>query len=291
MTPREYARSVHQRREVQDWTGHRVQIPLQPKRILYYGETVGDFLALGVRPVGANVRLLQNSWMREAVREIEDIGIPLDPRKAASLEPDLIIFSSSDERQYEQLAKIAPTLTYDTFAPLEQRLQNLGEWLGKQSEANLWMAEYSSRLTIMWQQMKEQIRPGETATVFLYHRGRRLFVMGTSGLAGLLYYPSGFGAREAVRQMPDAGEPYREIGEADLPLYAGDRLFVLMPDMRPSNQATRELMRSKVWKQLSAVQKGKVHVLEEAKWNLVDACTRERQIRLLPGLLGEAASR
>ncbi|MGI2294459.1 helix-turn-helix domain-containing protein [Paenibacillus sp. GXUN7292] len=285
MTPRQYAQSAHQTRYVYDWTGHQVQIPVQPQRILYYGETIGDLLILGIRPIGASVRVMKNTWMHAAFQEVEDIGIPLNTQKAASLEPDLIIFSSSDERQYAQLTKIAPTITYDTFAPLEQRLLCLGEWLGKQTEAEQWLAEYRRRLSEMWQTVKKIIEPGETATVFIYHRGRRLFVMGTSGLAGLLYHPSGFEAGAAVRQMLDAGEPYREIEESDVPLYAGDRLFVLMPTIGPSCQATRELMLSNSWKKLSAVKNARVHVLEEAKWNLTDAYTREHQIRLLPELL------
>lgn len=285
MTPRQYAQSVHHGRNVQDWTGHRVQIPMQPQRILYYGEAIGDLLALGVPLIGANTSIMRNTWMEDAAKEIEDIGIPFNSHKAASLEPDLIIFSSSDERQYEQLARIAPTITYDTFAPLEQRLLCLGEWLGKQMEANQWLAEYNNGLTAMRQRLQGMIPSYETATVLIYHRGRRLFVMGTGGLAGLLYSASLFGAKAAVRQMLEQGESYREIKESDLPLYAGDRLFVLMPNIRPACQATRELMDSKGWQELPAVRNGKVHVLDEAKWNLMDACTREHQIRLLPDLL------
>ncbi|PWV97365.1 hypothetical protein DFQ01_1217 [Paenibacillus cellulosilyticus] len=60
---------------------------------------------------------------------------------------------------------------------------------------------------------------------------------------------------------------------------------MLMPSIRPAYQATQELMASKGWKELTAVRNGKVHVLDEAKWNLMDACTREHLIRLLPALL------
>ncbi|WP_174812915.1 helix-turn-helix domain-containing protein [Paenibacillus cellulosilyticus] len=194
-TPRQYAQSVLQGRNVQDWTGHRVQVPIQPQRILYYGEALGDLLALGVRPIGANVNTMRDTWMEEAAKDIEDIGIPFNLQKAASLEPDLIIFSSPDEQQYEQLAKIAPTITYDTFAPLEQRLPRLGEWIGKQTETNQWLNEYINRLTEMRQQLQGMVQSHETATVLIYHRGRRLFVMGTGGLAGLLYQASLFGPR------------------------------------------------------------------------------------------------
>lgn len=287
MTPRQYAQSLHQRRNVYDWTGHQVQIPIQPQRILYYGEATGDLLVLGVRPLGGNVYALRNTWMQTIAQGIEDIGIPLNLHKAAELEPDLIIFSSPDERQYEQLAKVAPTVTYNAFAPVEQRLLCLGELLGKHKEANQWLAEYGRRLTLMWQRLKGTILPGETATVLIYHRGRRLFVMGTSGLSSLLYHPSGFGAQAAVQEILDAGEPYREIVESELPLYAGDRLFVMLPSSGPSCQATWELMYSKRWKELTAVRNGKVHVLEEGKWNLMDAYTREHQIELLPAVVEE----
>ncbi|WP_237179292.1 hypothetical protein [Paenibacillus sp. MMS18-CY102] len=58
---------------------------------------------------------------------------------------------------------------------------------------------------------KGKIQLRETATVLLYHRGRRLFIMGTGGLAGLLYHASLFGTTAAVRQMLEQGESYREM--------------------------------------------------------------------------------
>ncbi|RXZ82526.1 helix-turn-helix domain-containing protein [Paenibacillaceae bacterium] len=285
MTPRQYVHSMKQSLLVKDCTGHEVLIPSEPRRIIYYGETLGDLLILGAHPIGGNVHGLKNTWMQEELLRIVDIGIPFNREKAAGLEPDLIIYSNSDEEQYEQLVKIAPTLTYDPYGPLNKRLLMLGQWLGKQGEAERWLASYESKTMTMWQQLQDIIRPGETATVFVYHRGRRLFVMGTMGLPELLFHPSGFRPVPLVQQMIEAGEAYKEISEADITKYAGDRLFVMLPNTRQSRLATVELIHSNRWEGLPAVKNGQVYVLEEDQWNLTDAYTRDIQISKLPELL------
>ncbi|RIE02460.1 AraC family transcriptional regulator [Cohnella faecalis] len=52
MSPRQYAASMKGRVRVRDWAGHDVIIPAKPSRIMFYGETIEDLLALGIQPVG-----------------------------------------------------------------------------------------------------------------------------------------------------------------------------------------------------------------------------------------------
>lgn len=64
MTPGQYARSQQRRITVTDWTGHSVDIPERPKRVVYHGETLGDVLALGVKPVGGDEAFARGSVYR-----------------------------------------------------------------------------------------------------------------------------------------------------------------------------------------------------------------------------------
>ncbi|MEC0245607.1 ABC transporter substrate-binding protein [Paenibacillus chitinolyticus] len=52
------------------------------------------------------------------------------------MKPDLIIVSSEDESQYDTLRSIAPTLTFDSFAPPDERIELLGTILGRRREAD-----------------------------------------------------------------------------------------------------------------------------------------------------------
>ncbi len=132
VTPGQYAMTQRGKVTVQDWTGHTVDIPERPKRVIYHGETIGDLLALGVKPVGGDEEFARNSVYKHRLKSLANVGFPLNPQLTASLRPDLIIIANSDEKLYKRVADIAPALTFDSFAPLEQRMRTLGGWLGNQ---------------------------------------------------------------------------------------------------------------------------------------------------------------
>ncbi|WP_240927472.1 helix-turn-helix domain-containing protein [Paenibacillus thiaminolyticus] len=183
VTPRQYARSMRSRTRVTDRTGHEVEIPARPERIFYYGETLGDLLALGVDAIGGHNRLSNHFLFQDRFISVADVGHPINPDKVMGLNPDLIIFANADERQYSRISRIAPTVTFNSFAPLEHRLHTLGSWLGKKREADEWLRVYHARAAAAWQRLSPLLTPGETASVFIYEHGRRLFVMGMAGFS------------------------------------------------------------------------------------------------------------
>ncbi|WP_256760424.1 AraC family transcriptional regulator [Cohnella sp. WQ 127256] len=263
MTPKQYARYICDTTKVRDWTGHEVEIPTQPQRIIYYGETFGDLLALGIEAVGDSIH----------------------PDQLEELKPDLIILASSDERKYNKISKVAPTVTFNSFAPLDKRLKTLGNWLGKKREAEQWLDTYNDKAHLAWKQLRNIIEPGETASVFIYDHGRRLFVMGASGLSSMLYHPNGFQPVDKIQEVLDEGKGFEEISAAGLPSYAGDRIFMLIPEKDESRKAMEEMMNSALWQSLPAVRNGRIHVVEAEKWNYSDAMTRERLLDALPPIL------
>ncbi|MGO4538907.1 ABC transporter substrate-binding protein [Paenibacillus sp. 2TAB19] len=270
MSPRQYALAMRRRVRVRDWAGHEVTIPDQPRRIIFYGETIGDLLSLGIQPIGGDL------WKQ---------GRPFNAEKVSSLKPDLIIFDKEDEREYEQISRIAPTLTYNSYGPLEERLLTLGEWFGKEREAQQWLSHHAGNAQRMWQQLQPYIRPGETATVFVHHRGRRLFVMGNIGLTSVLYHPDGFSPVRKVQDVLQADRAYKEITEDCLQEYAGDRIFMLLPGSPVSRKAMEQTIASPLWQSLPAVRNGHVYLVDENEWNCGDAYTIERLLRMLPELI------
>lgn len=191
-TPRQYTLTPHERVRVRDWAGRSVEIPEKPRRIVYYGETVGDLLALGAKVVGGSVYWPQRSELGEMFRHVVDIGAAIDSAELSRLEPDLIILASRDECKYAKAAEIAPTVTFDSFAPLQERMSVLGNLLGLRNSADQWLKSYMERWADMWHKLSAVLAPGESASVFAFDRGGRLFVMGTIGLPGTLYHESGF---------------------------------------------------------------------------------------------------
>lgn len=285
ITPRQYANKMRQNNRFMDWTGHEVAIPEQPQRIIFHSETFGDLLALGIEAIGGGHSFIAESISRERIQSVKDTGWPIDVNKLRDMQPDLIIFSSADEDDYMKFSKIAPTVTFNSFDSLEQRLRTLGVWLNRRKEAEIWLDEYHARAATMWSQLRTEVKTGESASVFIYEHGRRLFVMGTSGFPSALYHPNGFQPVEAVQKMLDQNEAFIEISESRLPEYAGDRLFMLLPVNPVSRQAAEDLMNDPTWLNLPAVKNGYVYILSAREWNYGDALIREKALDLLPELL------
>ncbi|WHY21449.1 ABC transporter substrate-binding protein [Paenibacillus sp. G2S3] len=291
VTPGQYAHQRGRKLTVKDWTGHEVEIPERARRIVYHGETLGDLLALGVKPIGGDEAFARNSVYKHRLKKLANVGFPLDPQLTASLNPDLIIMANSDERAYRAVSSIAPTVTFDSFAPLESRMRILGSWLGKQHEAEAWLESFTIKNAAMWQQLYgTSLQAGETASALVYDHGNHLYAMGMSGFSSALYAPCGLQPTEDIQAILDEGLGFAEVDPVRLPAYAGDHIFMLIPEEQNSRAAMEQLLDSSLWRSLPAVRHGQVYLLDGSKWNSSDALTREKLLTLLPKLLGGSST-
>ncbi|MEG0384381.1 MAG: AraC family transcriptional regulator [Solibacillus sp.] len=283
--PKQFARIRKQKVTVKDWTGHEVEIPSFPSRIIYHGEAFGDLLIFDVQPIGGYKEDIDNSFYKNHVPYVKDVAFPIDIDKSTKLNPDLIIFTNSDEQQYKEICKIAPTVTHNSWGTLNERILILGKMLGKEKEAENWLDDFNKKENMMWQKLQTTIKNGETASVFIFDHGARLFVMGVTGLPTSLYHPLGFQPGELIQKIIDDKKGYEEIAIDTLRDYAGDRIFMLLSENPESKLATEELMKSTLWSNLPAVKNGYVYLVDATKWNSSDAFTREKLLGALPRLL------
>lgn len=269
-----------------DYLGHEVEIPVDPERVVYHGEGYGDLLALNIKTVGAGFSWITNYAWEDRVKDVEDVGFPINVEKTLSLKPDLIIIGTSDDKTYSQLSKIAPTIVFDTFAPLNQRLTELGDILNKKEEATQWMDAYTEKVDKMWESLvaDDIIKPDETASVLTYYPGDRLFVMTRAGLSQVLYDSNVLKPGDKIQKILDDGTGFAEISTELLPEYAGDRIFILTPVDDEAKQSTKEMMESPIWKNLPAVKNGHVYTIDIEKSDS-DASTREWLLSQLPTML------
>ncbi|MFC6653017.1 MULTISPECIES: ABC transporter substrate-binding protein [Paenibacillus] len=274
-------------RSYTDYKGHTAEIPVNPQRIIYSGETYGDLTALGVQAIGYPLSMGEGQVFEDKLTGVEDVGFPINLEKTIELQPDLIIYAGIEEADYEALSKIAPTIIFNTFAPLKERMLEIGDILGKKPEAEAWLAEYGAKEEAMWAQLKAAgMKDGETASVFTYYPGDRLFVMATTGLSQVLYGEQGFKPSPAIQQVLDDDMGFQEISLEVLQEYAGDRIFLLTPVAEEAKQSTDKLLESAVWKSLPAVKNGYVYTQDITKTSS-DATTREWLLGELPAMLGK----
>lgn len=274
-------------RSYTDSIGHTVEIPAAPKRIIFWGETYGDLLALDMQAIGTSTQMTKNQIYEDQLAGVEDVGFPINLEKTLELQPDLIIYAGMEEADFEALSRISPTVIFNTFAPLKERMLELGNILGKTQEAEAWLAEYKAREAAMWEQLAEAgVKPDETASVFTYYPGDRLFVMAATGLSQVLYEENGFKATPGIQVLLDEKKGFEQISIELLQEYAGDRIFILNPMVDEARKSTEQLMKSEIWKNLPAVKKGQVYFQDIEKTS-ADATTREWLLQELPQLLGK----
>ncbi|MGV7117228.1 ABC transporter substrate-binding protein [Paenibacillus kyungheensis] len=268
-----------------DYRNHTVAIPITPKRIIFYGETFGDLNVLHTSTVGSAYTFYQGAVFEKEGQGGVDIGSPIDIEKVLSLEPDLIITGDTDDKAYAQLAKIAPTIMFDTFAPMEERLPALGDIINKKAEADAWIVQYEQKSKQLWQELhKTVLKPDETATVLTYYPGNRLFVMLRTGLSQMLYEEGAFKAPPAVQKLLNNGEGFSEISLEALSDYSADRIFILNPIDKEAQASTDKMMENEVWKQLPAVKNGHVYTIKMGE-SSSDANTREWLLTKLKTIL------
>lgn len=276
---------VSSTRPFTDYKGHEVNIPVSPKRIIFWGETYSDLLAIDVNVVGAGFSWIKGFVFEDKVKNVEDLGLPINLEKVLELNPDIIITGSTDEKEYEQLSKIAPTLMFDTFEQLDKRMLLIGDIVGKKKEAEQWLAQYQEKTDEMWEKLKKAgVQPGETATVLTFYPGDRLFVMARTGLSQVLYQQGGFAPTGKIQELLDENSGFKEISTELLPEYAGERIFILTPVDEEARRSTEDMMKNKLWSNLPAVQKGHVYTIDILKSGS-DALTREWLAEQIPNLL------
>lgn len=268
-----------------DWTNHNVEVPVNPQRIIFHGETTGDLLALGVKPIGIIKSQTSGTVLEQQLADVEDVGFPLSVEKSLTLQPDLIIFGNADEQQYETISKVAPTVTFNTFASISERMRTLGDLLNKKQEAEDWLAAHAANTAAMWKNLNENgIAEGETASVFTMYPGNRLFIMAGAGLPQFLYEEGGFKPTKIIQDIIDQEIGFVEISAELLPEYAADRIFILNPVDPAAVQSSNDLMKSEIWLKLPAVQKGQVYNIDILKASS-DATSREWLVDELPKIL------
>jgi iron complex transport system substrate-binding protein len=274
-------------RSYTDYIGHTMEIPVSPERVIFSGETYGDLLALGVQAIGFPLFMGEGQVYEEKLQGVEDVGFPINLEKTLELQPDLIIYAGTDESDFEALSKIAPTIIFNTFAPLQERMLEIGGILGKTKEAEEWLAQYKASEDAMWDELKTSgMKPGETTAVFTYYPGDRLFVMASTGLSQVLYGENGFKPTPPIQKLLDEGTGFQEVSMEAIGQYAGDRIFILTPVADEAKLSTEKMLQSKVWQSLPAVNNGLVYTQDIMKTSS-DATTREWLLGEIPRLLNK----
>ncbi len=253
-----------------------VEIPEHPQTIFsdYY---LGEFLAVGVKPVIASPYSLNNPFLADYVDGIEPMNVTsaeTSLEMIAEAQPDLIV--TITEADYEKYSEIAPTVYIEDGKRSDEDLfRYIADLVGKSDEAEAYIADFNQRVM----DTKDEIQGivGDRTVSIVEVWPQQIYTMGSHFARGgsILYDMWGLKAPEKVQEeMVDGDTAYETISVEALPEYTGD--FILYGVLADTDSSFVE--DSQLWNSLDAVKEGHVLSYEQVAFMHRDPITLNAQL-------------
>jgi len=244
-------------------TNGEVVIPTSPQRIVAE-EYIASLLVLDVKPVGAPGLALENYYLKDALKDVEEIGDYGKPsiEKIIALKPDLIITGNGEN--YDALSKIAPTVVipYGELKDAHEELTYFGELLGKEQEAKDWLTQYDQKIADAKAQV-DAIIPKDASFSIIEDADKTYYAYGDNfGRGGQPVYQA-LGRKPPAKVADEMMEKqWAEISEEVLADYAGDYIILTSDD-----RTVEDFKKDPIWGSLPAVKNDHLYVWpEERSW-------------------------
>lgn len=246
-----------------------ITVPADPARVIGTTVTYPEFLfALGITPVAAeNYHEEFPSYFNGAFKEVIDLGAVDSPNFEAVLaaEPDLILAPAwRDEKSYDQLAKIAPTVLLPNRDDWRDELRDIGEALGRMEKAEQAIQEYERTTG----EAKEKLHTliGDETVAYMRITPKGVFIYGAVSSRGrIIHEELGLKPVEAFPKEESTVQISLEI----LPEYNPDHIILQVDSGSEAEQARMEyenMAISSIWKNLNAVKNGHVYLVGDNEW-------------------------
>ncbi|MGX7024849.1 ABC transporter substrate-binding protein [Vagococcus hydrophili] len=234
----------------------KVEIPTKPKKVLvnWY---IHDVVSLGVTPVG------YLGWAQEAMpmyKEMKEIPVieKWEKEELLSYEPDLII--TYDKEDYKKFSKIAPVVVISEKKTPEERLEILGDVLGKEQEADKLVTDFNKKLEASKESFKKEAFKDKTFSIFEdWGSGSYGVYYETASRGGtLLYDYIGLTYPEKIKELVEKTNQTREGLSYEVAAdYFGDYvIWFLQPGFKES-----EFQKTKIWSTIPAVKEDRVLIV------------------------------
>ncbi len=238
----------------------KVEIPANPERIVDISGNSDILSLLGYSVIGtANSDAYDYTkfptYLEDVLEGAEILGYSMqdtmDVEGIIALEPDLIIISSVQEKMYDQLSEVAPTVMIE-LAQIDWRedVKEVAEIMGKTEEADKWLEEYSVKAEEVGKEIKETY--GEDATYLsILASGGQIFVFDKAAIGSILYDDMGLKKPEGMPEQENISLPvvtYEGLAQID-----ADYIIAVGTD-----EDLKTLNESPIWQNMRAVKEGNV---------------------------------
>ncbi len=245
-----------------------VEIPAEPQRIVDLSGNSDILSILGYKVVGtANSDAYDYtkfpSYLEETLKGAEILGYSMqdtmDVEAVMNLEPDLIVISTVQEKMYDQLNEIAPTVMIQLEAlNWKEDVKAVGKVFGKEDAANKWLADYEAKAKEAGDKIKSEYGEDTTYLSFLASGGQ-FFVFDGAGFGSVLYDDMGLAKPEGMPEQSDISLPV--VTYEGLASIKADYIFAIA-----TAEDLAQLESNAIWNNIPAVKEGKVVILEASPY-------------------------
>lgn len=237
-----------------------VEIPAEPKRIVDLSGN-SDILSL----LGYSVAGTANSdaydytqlptYLQEPLQGAKILGYSMqdtmDIEGILELHPDLIIISGVQEKMYEQLIKIAPTLMVELAqTDWRQDVNTFARMMQQEDRAASWLKSYDEKAKKAGAAVRKA-NGEDTTYLALLASGGQLFVFDAAGIGSVLYEDMGLKKPANMPRQDSISLPVISYeGLADLD---ADHLIVVGTDAD-----MKALKKNSIYKSMQAVKNNRV---------------------------------
>jgi len=205
--------------------------------------------------------------------EVVGYEMEINIEKIASLKPDLIIGNKiRQEKDYEKLSKIAPTVFAETLrGDWQENFKLYAKAVNQEAKGEEVLKAYEDKVLALKEKLGDKTNQEVSFVRFMADKSRIYY---TDSFSGVIFDSLGF------KRVPEQAELFKdnaklgnlavEVGKEVIPKMDGDVLFYFtyMPTKDETGLATeKEWTEDPLWKNLSAVQKGNVHKVDDVIWN------------------------
>ena len=237
-----------------------VEIPANPKRIVDLSGNSDILSILGYDVVGtANSDAYDYtkfpSYLEETLSGAKILGYSMqdtmDVEAVMNLNPDLIVISTVQEKMYDQLSEIAPTVMIQLEAlNWKDDVKSFAKVFNKEEVAEKWLKAYEEKAKEAGDKIKAEYGENTTYLSFLASGGQ-FFIFDGAGFGSVLYEDMGLSKPKGMPEQSNISLPvvtYEGLAAIDT-----DYIFLITTD-----EDYTQLESNAIWNSLPAVKEGKV---------------------------------
>ena len=245
-----------------------VEIPANPQRIVDLSGNSDILSILGYKVIGtANSDAYDYtkfpSYLEETLSGAEILGYSMqdtmDVEAVMNLKPDLIVISTVQEKMYDALSEIAPTVMIQLEAlNWKDDVRALAKVFNKEDVANEWLTKYETEAKEEGDKIKAEYGEDTTYLSFLASGGQ-FFIFDGAGFGDVLYNDMGLAKPAGMPEQTDISLPV--VTYEGLAAIQTDYIFLIATD-----EDLAQLESNAIWNSLPAVKEGKVVVLPSSPY-------------------------